>query len=506
MSTLPPGIRHIVVLMLENRSFDHLLGNLPGVDGPTSRSNIDPKDGSVVPVTFDADYFSPALPDPKGTGEMLGDPHHDVIAVNRQLFETDAPSPGATPTCGGFILAGRESGDADAELIAREVMRSFDAPAKLETLTSLANAFVVCDRWFASVPGPTWPNRLFAHAATSSGHVDNNFRPYDMPTIYDTLDEVKVDWAIYYHDVPQSLCIHELLDRTDSSGRQCMRSIDDFYRDAKKHTAQVPTLAPYTFIEPGYFEPPQTWYGRLLDFLKWVAHSCGAPVKPSKGHPNDMHAPHDVRLGEHLVADVYEALRSNDEVWNHSLLIVLTDEHGGLYDHVAPGAAANPDGKVSTSPPFGFDRLGLRVPAILVSPFLKPDVHVDSTPYEHASIIATVQQTFAPAAKPLNARAAAAAPLRADLFAPSPRAGDDKRLPRPAPVFWIPRHGDPESRPLNDLHESLVDLAASAGAMPPGAPASAAPADEQTRPRSEGAAHSWVRARVRARLGGKRAG
>ena len=379
MSTLPDGIKHIVVLMLENRSFDHLLGKLPNVDGPAGHSNVDPENDDVVPVTFDADGFSPALPDPARDGEMFGDPHHDVVAVNVQLFEEVIPPGWATPTNSGFIEAGRQSEDKDAERIAREVMKCFDTPAQLVTMTELAKEFVVCDHWFASVPGPTWPNRLFVHAATSDGHVDNTFRPYDVPTIYDRLDAAKVDWAIYYHDIPQSACLHELLDRTDSQGRRCMRSIDQFYKDARRHSTGPKgnkALPSYVFIEPGYFEPARTFWGRVLDVLKWVGHFFHLPVKPSMNHPNDQHAPHDVRLGEHLIADVYEALRANADVWQETLLIVLHDEHGGLYDHVAPGEAENPDGKSSADPKFDFDRLGLRVPAILVSPWLNAQTEI----------------------------------------------------------------------------------------------------------------------------------
>ena len=398
---------------------------------------------------------------------MFGDPHHDVVSVNVQLFEQLNPPVWAAATNGGFIEAGRGSEDEDAERIAREVMKCFDTPAQLVTMTALAQEFVVCDHWFASVPGPTWPNRLFVHAATSDGHVDNTFRLYDMPTIYDRLDEAKVDWAIYYHDIPQSACIHELLDRTDSQGRRCMRSIDQFYKDARRHAAEPKgneALPSYVLIEPGYFEPARTFWGRVLDVLKWIGHFFHLPVKPSMNHPNDQHAPHDVRLGEHLIADVYEALRANADVWKETLLIVLHDEHGGLYDHVAPGEAENPDGKTSADPKFGFDRLGLRVPAILVSPWLKPQT--ESGVYEHASIVRTVREHFCPGAAALNKRDASAAPLRPELFAGAARTDAPRRVARPLAVWRIPRFGNPETRPVSDLHATLVELAGAVGGAP----------------------------------------
>lgn len=466
MSTLPDGIRHVVVLMLENRSFDHLLGNLPGVSGPAGRTNVDPRDGSSVPVSFDADYFSPALPDPIRPGEMAGDPHHDLIAVNRQLYESDRPGPGMPVTCGGFVAAGRHGGDATADNISREVMKCFDTPRQLQTMAALASEFVVCDRWFSSVPGPTWPNRLFVHAATSFGAIDNMIRLYPGPTIFSSLDRAGVEWAVYYHDFPQAACLRGLATHRDRRGRASLRPIDDFYKETRSQ--QLPS---YVFIEPGYFAPNRSIGGRLLDLLKWVANFLGLPVRPSKSHPNDQHPPHDVRLGEHLIADIYDALRANEDIWQHCLLIVLHDEHGGLFDHEPPGPAVPPDQRGSHQPPFDFDRLGPRVPAILVSPFLRQGV--DSTPYEHASIVRTVREHFCPGVAPLNARDAASTPLRSDLFTESARSDAPRRLRRPTPIFAIRRFGDPAARPLNELQRSLVQLADAIELAPPTATARA---------------------------------
>ena len=478
-SPLPAGIEHVIVLMLENRSFDHLLGSLPDVSGPVGCSNIDPKDGSTVPVTFDADFFSPALPDPSKNGEMVGDPEHEFIPVNRQLFGVDSPGPGAPVTCGGFIAAGRQSGNADADRAAREVMKCFDTRTKLPTMAALAAEFVVCDHWFSSVPGPTWPNRLFVHAATSFGALDDTKTLYSGVTLYDRLDAAGVDWAIYYHDIPQAACLHELIDREDHADRRCMRQIDNFYQDVSAHRADPParrTLPSYVFIEPGYFEPAHTIGGRFVDLLKSILHFFHLPVKPSKTHPNDQHSPHDVRLGEHLIADVYDALRANEEVWQHCLFVVLHDEHGGLYDHEHPGPAVPPDSHRAMSPPFAFDRLGLRVPAILISPYLHPQI--DHTAYEHASIVRMVRTHFCPGAQPLTDRDAAAAVPRRDLFADTPRTDAMKRSPRPAAIIRIARAGDPATRPVNALQSSLVNLAAAivAPSLSPGGVASATPA------------------------------
>lgn len=469
MSSLPDDIKHVVVLMLENRSFDHMLGGLPGVEGPAGLANIDPDDGTIVPVTFDAGPSSPAVPDPAKPGEVIGDPIHDFLGVNRQLFETAHPGAATPITCGGFIRAARESGDPNAETVALEVMRCYDTEKSLVTMAALARDFVVCDHWHASVPGPTWPNRLFCHAATSWGYLDNKLRGYPGPTIYDLVAAAGLDWAIYYHDVAQAICIPHLWRSHDKSGRESVRSIDDFYKEVKSHSTATPTLPSYLFLEPGYFEPARGLREKVIDFFKWIGHAIGIPVKPSRHQANDQHAPHDVRLGEHLIADVYDALRANPDVWNHCMLIVVHDEHGGLFDHVHPPSVPPTTDHPSQDPSFVFDRLGLRVPALLISPFLDPGV--DSTTYEHVSIVRTVREHFCPDAAPLNARDAGA-PLLSPGFRTTPRQDTPKRMTRPTAIPRIPQAGEPAVRPMTDLQFSLVHLASVVAAEP----ASASPA------------------------------
>jgi phospholipase C len=472
--------------MLENRSFDHLLGGVVGVDGPAGGSNIDPADGSSVAVSFDASPTSPALPDPQHPGDVSGDPHHDFIAVNRQLFEKADPHPDDPVTCGGFIMAGRASGDPDADRIAREVMRCFDTPRTLTTFASLASEFLVCDRWHASVPGPTWPNRLFAHAGTSFGTLDNDLRLFNGTTIYDRLDAAAVDWAIYYHDIPQSLCLQSLWTRRDRLGRRRMRPVDEFYADVRAHRPDADgkaTLPAYIFIEPGYFQPSHGLWGWITDLAKWLLHASGVPVVPSRGHANDQHAPHDVRWGEHLMADIYDSLRANAAVWKHCLLIILHDEHGGLYDHVHPQAATPDVEHPSQTPSFTFDRAGLRVPALLISPYVTRGV--DQTLYDHTSILRTVRTHFCSSSSPpLTPREASATPVGGVGFTQVPRDDTPVAIARSTATFKIPTLGDASRRAPNDLQRSLLRLAAAvaARAVLPDQPTSATAA-----PRAGGA-------------------
>ena len=346
-------IDHVVVLAFENRSFDHLLGfhksseyAIDGLNGDESNPEnpSDPMSGTVS-VSPDA----PTGPDLSPT------PNHDLRDVRVQLYGTsETPSPGVLATNCGFVYDyGQITGNAGPA--SHRIMRCF-APGTLPALSQLVKEFAVCDHWHASVPGPTWPNRFFLHAATSDGYVDNNPRPYSMRTIYRSLSDAGLSWKIYFHDFPQSLAMQDVR----GAIANVRLSEEEFAADCANGT--LPT---YSFIEPRYF-----------DFL-WLK-------------ANDQHPPHDVLPGDHLLADVYEHLRASP-LWERTALIVLWDEHGGIYDHVPPPRAVNPDGK--STPEFAFDQLGVRVPALIVSP-LVPRGTIDHTLYEHASVPAFVKNVF----------------------------------------------------------------------------------------------------------------
>jgi len=319
-------IEHLIVLMLENHSYDQMLGYLPGGSGLAGDefNRVDPSDPASerVTVSSQADYVTTV------------DPAHDFASVQKQLFGPTGQVTNPAPMS-GFVASFTEQAKGDVAT-GKTIMQSF-APDRLPALTTLARQFCVCDRWFASVPGPTWVNRFFAHAATSDGMVvDTAEHDYNMKTIYDLLGENKVSWNIYHGDFPQSLVLQRLWLSLDH-----FKGFHNFHTDLENGS-----LAAYTFIEPRFFS-----------FHEWQA---------TDGHP-----PHDVRLGEYLLAEVYESLRSSP-FWEKSLLVVLFDEHGGFYDHVSPpDGVPNPDGKLSTNPPFDFTRLGVRVPAVLVSPWVE---------------------------------------------------------------------------------------------------------------------------------------
>ncbi len=344
-------IHRIVVLMLENRSFDHMFGFLRSPDFPIDGlmgtefnwvNPSNPSKGQVV-VSNDAQF----VPD------LNPGPGHDVRDVLVQLYGASKRT--GMPTNNGFVYDYSQVTGVSAE-VARAVMRCF-SPRRLPVATTLARSFAICDHWHPSLPGPTWPNRLFVHAATSGGYIDNNPHFLTMRTVYENLTDMDVSWRIYFHDTPQSLMLANL-----RNGRylKYFEHFEAFLRDCSEGN-----LPNFSFIEPRYFT---------------------AGVKRA----NDQHPDHGVLPGEQLIAEVYNALRSSSQ-WNETLLVILWDEHGGFYDHVSPPPSVNPDGLLS--PEFDFTLLGVRVPAILVSPWI-PARTILSTVFDHSSVPATLKEVF----------------------------------------------------------------------------------------------------------------
>jgi len=422
-------IEHVVVLMMENRAFDHLFGFRAGVNG------LKGNEFNLLNPTLPQSLSNP--PFTVGTGApyavTVGEgPGHSVNQTNVQLFGSkDITGPVVNS---GFVAAYKSElftdkvpspTNADMQV----VMQSFSS-AQLPVINALADQFAICDNWHAEIPGPTQPNRLYLHAATSDGHALNNWSAkFDLKTIYQQVAEAGFTWATYEEDSNEVREFTPLL-----TGTPPFKQMSEFAGDCASGA-----LANYVFISP-----------------RMLTDQGGNMV-------NSQHAPHDVRWGEYLIADVYEALRANTALWNSTLLVIVYDEHGGFYDHVAPGPATNPDGKNSPTtgdpsyaPTFDFSRLGLRVGAVLVSPWI-PAGTVYSDKLQHTSVMKTARALFGIQGN-LTLRDAEAAAFDDILSLATPRTDAPMTLTRPplpaAPPASDPAH--PANQPLDPLQQGIL--------------------------------------------------
>jgi phospholipase C len=397
-------VKHIVVLMLENNSFDRMLGNVPGVDGVHPDNPKTNPDLSGASVSESKTRMRVMLCDPANPNSKKVDPEHDLADVLEQMQGTNR----------GFVTNFQRHYSQCKPNCWAEVMRYYGL-GSLPVLHQLARSFAVCDQWFSSLPGPTWPNRYFVHSGTSLGHTDmpqGIFHPnphlYDQDTVYDRLNDVGKSWTIYYGDVPQTLTMTHMLSQPTH-----FHKMDRFFTDASGPEASFPM---YSFIEPTYFGVDQ----------------------------NDQHPPSDVLRGEVLLAQVYNAIRGNEELWENTLLVILYDEHGGFYDHVFPPACVPPDHHVSE---FSFAQYGIRVPAVLVSPWLKKQVISDV--FDHTSLLKYVTDLWG--LGPLGARTAAA-----KSFASSWKVSAALRKDVPTKIAEPTTLPNPEAERLNPNQLALV--------------------------------------------------
>ncbi|KJE90470.1 phosphoesterase [Capsaspora owczarzaki ATCC 30864] len=354
-----PAIKYIVVLMEENRSFDEMLGWLketnPAIEGLTgTESNpyntSDPLSQRVVVNKF-AKYSD-------------SDPDHGTDATTEQVFGRGPQNVNIAPM-DGFV----ENAESVLKGMGYEVMSCF-TPDSAPVISTLATEFALFDHYFAAVPGPTQVNRMYLHSATSHGAAYNDDEQmvlgYPQKTIFKSLSESKVDWGVYFGDIPGTLLFSDMRSPEALSRYHDMEFFEEHIKAEK--------LPRYTFIEPRYFEIE------------------GIPA-------NDQHPSHSVADGEKLMKRIYEALR-NSAIWNETLFIITYDEHGGFYDHFPTPLEGipNPDGIISTNPAFNFTRLGVRVPFVAISPWIPKGMlvknPVNATYFEHSSLPATLKKWF----------------------------------------------------------------------------------------------------------------
>jgi len=339
----PGTIDTLVFLMMENRSYDHALGARSMVEGL-------PGDGLVASMTNpDAKGAPIALWEATPSRMCVPDPAHGWDASHVQFN---------AGTNDGFVTT--QQVDHPGDTAPMQYLTRTHAPISW----ALADAYASCDRWFASVMGPTWPNRFYWMAGTSMGMTSNELPPdgFTTPTIFGRMDDAGVPWKIYYGDLP---FVALLGAQSDVVLEDRLWRIEDFYADAAAGT--LPSVV--------YLDPPFS--------------------------NADDHPPHHPILAQQFLASVYQALATSPQ-WERTLLVVTYDEHGGFFDHVPPPTTV--DDRAAE----GFDQLGFRVPALVIGPYVKAG-HVSSVVRDHTSALKHIEQMFGTA--PLTARTSAAVDL-----------------------------------------------------------------------------------------------
>jgi phospholipase C len=462
-------LKHVFVLMLENRSYDHMLGqhkDLTEADGTINPDGsprqdcvgdeVDANPDQTVRLTGGTILAGPDAMDP-----MLVDPGHEFSHVHWGMvgWILDPNAPGLSTndlsaiTMRGFPAAylnrlltrSKEQGQWDQDAldshayilgiripgepfvtidkitealagrspsdVARAVMMGF-MPSRVPVINKLAKNYAVCDRWFSSLPGPTWPNRLFVHCAQSGGLDDSPSQiksgwlalvgNFNLRSIYDRLDDKKILWKVYSQTSNPQV-------NTIFSSDPVVPGLPDPSGPGLKFNANVITGADalqklreninssmyqnttsYNFIEPNYGD---LGVNLSLQNDLTAAFQGGTSQHPING----------VVGGEALMKELYQIIR-NSFIWNESCLIITYDEHGGFYDHVTPPPAVAPGDTSqynstgnsrsgSLAEPFRFENYGVRVPTVIISPLIPAGV-VDHTIYDHASIIRTVSKLF----------------------------------------------------------------------------------------------------------------
>ena len=362
------NIKHVVVLMFENRSLDNLLGWI--YQPPAAPANFVPasnrspfnglspgkycnKAGSMtVCASQPASSYRVPTPDPGEKFEQM----------TTQIFGSET---GGTANMSGFL---QDYASVRGVTDPAQIMQSY-SPQQVHVLTSLALNFAVSDAWFASCPCQTWPNRCFVHTGSSDGYIDNSYIPQDITTIFNVLEENHVSWGVfsekgriisltYFQFMPKLVIYPTHFNSSAKFKSMCA---------AKTVAGRLPA---YSFVEP-----------KLYD---------------DSFRSSDYHPPSNVSAGEQYLAEIYNDIASSpyrDEI----LFVIVFDEHGGCYDHVPPPTGATPPQPYPTSRDgrFDFKRFGVRVPAIVVSSWVEPGTVFrapsSGAPYDHTSILATLR-------------------------------------------------------------------------------------------------------------------
>jgi phospholipase C len=356
-------IKTIVVVMMENRSFDHLLGYL-NLDPFTRGDKVDglrsdPAWQTKVSNAYKRKKFPPfLLTDPYDL--IDADPPHERSEIALQM---------GTPTNGMFPMDGFVTNYASAEGAKSLTKRNpppvmgYFTPDEAPVTDFFAQHFAICDHWFSSLPAGTQPNRLMAMSGFSK--IDVNQCPLpEQELVYDWLTNRGIRWRVYHDSMPFFGMMLKWI--PDIIRKDHFRPFGDFYNDVEN---QPPDEFPQViFIEPTYTDAPH--------------------IGPS----NDDHAPSAIKGGQAFLLEVYRCITRYPDIWDGTVMIVTYDEHGGFFDHVSPPL-------LRTDPPadapywIPFETLGVRVPAFVISPFVEPQT-VFNDCLDHTSILKFIGQKF----------------------------------------------------------------------------------------------------------------
>jgi phospholipase C len=352
-------IKTIVVVLMENRSFDHMLGylSLP----PFNRTDINgqcldaawlaqfanPDAGQTFQAFHnDQPYYLPVGFDPPHQRENVAN-HLGALANGQYAMN-------------GFMSAIPQNVSADPD--DRRLVMGYFGADEVPINDFVAKNFTICDRWFCAVPSGTQPNRLMAMSGTSV--IESNATPLpDQQLLYDWLDDHGISWRVYHQGIPFFTMMLRWVPRILAGGN--FRPFDQLKSDLE--STPPGELPQVIFVEPTYGDAPHF------------------------GHSTDDHAPSGVSNGQEFLMQVYNAVTSSLAFWKRSLTIISYDEHGGFFDHVSPPL-------IGTSPPQNasydaFTSLGLRIPGFLVSPYVKAGACVHNT-FDHTSVLKLIGLKF----------------------------------------------------------------------------------------------------------------
>ncbi|KAF9233990.1 phosphoesterase [Melanogaster broomeanus] len=379
------NIKNVVVLVQENRSFDWFFGDLSYRKDIDNLRNLNGQ--YCNPANVSATNFTTVCAEPIAGNVSPQDPNHALSGVTYELFSSYHPDESGNPaqvqkaeTMLGFVVTEEVTYHTYNVTSASESI-NYLSEEMIPVFRTMAENYVLFDRWFCDVPGPTDPNRAYMTSGTSHGHGknDNAFNVFGLPqrSIFQQLDENNVTWINYYNSSfnPDA----EFYTWTNTSGRSAtnVKPVAQFFADAA-----AGTLPQFTYINP---------------------ECCSY---------DSMHPPSPINMGEAWMKSLYEAVRSSPQ-WNNTLFLVTFDEHGGFADHVSPPVGVPPgdnltytelaaDGQNYT---FNFDRLGVRVPTIVMSPWNGP-----LKTYSHSSLAGFITKLWnLDGGAPLTPRVASAA-------------------------------------------------------------------------------------------------